>query len=158
MAGNSRFLGADLSNRAGAGGLLPDSRLPSRLPLARGEPFDLDLGAIAYTRAAGYAVAFAMDLSFRLISIPLVVVGLSLLTACAGDSTAIPQAQCHAVGAQAWLGQTASEQAIDKAMVSAGAMRSRVIRPGAPVTQELDPLRLNIMVDEAGRIRRMQCG
>lgn len=83
---------------------------------------------------------------------------LLFLAACAGDSSRIPQARCHAVGAQAWLGEAASEQVIDKAIVSAGAMRSRVIRPGAAVTQDVDPLRLNIEVDETDHIRRMQCG
>lgn len=80
------------------------------------------------------------------------------LAACAGDSTRIPQAQCHAVGAEAVLGKNVDEQIVDQAIQGSGAMRSRVIRPGASVTQELDPLRLNIEVDETGRIRRLRCG
>jgi hypothetical protein len=84
------------------------------------------------------------------------------MQACAGapaDRTAtIPQARCRAAGAEAVLGRTVDEQVISDAIVGSGAMRSRVIRPGANVTQELDPLRLNIEVDETGRIRRLRCG
>lgn len=80
------------------------------------------------------------------------------LAACAGDSSRIPQAQCHAVGAEGVLGKTADEQVIDQAIRGAGAMRSRVIKPGASVSTEIDPLRLNIEVDETGRIRRLRCG
>ena len=80
------------------------------------------------------------------------------LAACAGDPGRIPQAQCHAVGAEAALGKTVDEQIIDKAIVGAGAMRSRVIKPGTVATMEVDPLRLNIELDETGRIRRLRCG
>ena len=80
------------------------------------------------------------------------------LAACASDSGNIKQARCHPVGAEAVLGKTVDEQTIDQAIVGAGAMRSRVIKPGANVTMELDPLRLNIEVDETGRIRRLRCG
>ena len=97
-------------------------------------------------------------MSIRSIGILLGVIGLSSLAACATGSDTIPQAQCHAGGAQAFLGQTISEQVTSQAIVSAGAMRSRVIRPGANPTQDVDPLRLNIEVDDTGRIRRMQCG
>ena len=78
--------------------------------------------------------------------------------ACASDSGNIKQARCDAVGAEAVLGKTVDKQIIDQAIVGAGAMRSRVIKPGANVTMELDPLRLNIEVDETGRIRRLRCG
>ena len=80
------------------------------------------------------------------------------LAACAGDSSRIPQAQCHAAGAEAVLGKNVDEQLIDQAIQGSGALRSRVIRPGANVTMELDPMRLNIEVDGTGRIRRLRCG
>jgi hypothetical protein len=80
------------------------------------------------------------------------------VAACAGNAGNIKQAQCRAVGAEAVLGKMVDEQIIDQAIVGAGAMRSRVIKPGANVTMELDPLRLNIEVDETGRIRRLRCG
>ena len=80
------------------------------------------------------------------------------LAACASDSGGIKQAQCHAVGAEAVLGKSVDEQVIDHAIVGAGAMRSRVIKPGANVSMEVDPLRLNIEVDETGHVRRLRCG
>ncbi len=70
------------------------------------------------------------------------------LAACASDPGGIPQAHCRAAGAEAVLGKTVDEQVIDQAIVGAGAMRSRVIKPGANVTMELDPLRMNLEVDE----------
>lgn len=82
---------------------------------------------------------------------------LLFIAACANDP-AIPQARCRAAGAEAVLGKNVDEQTIDQAIHGSGALRSRVIRPGANVTQELDPLRLTIEVDETGRIRRLRCG
>jgi hypothetical protein len=96
---------------------------------------------------------------FQLINVLLALVSLS---ACAnlsaGASGAIPQASCRAAGAESVLGQTVDDKVISDATVGSGAMRSRVIRPGANVTLELDPLRLNLEVDESGRVRRLRCG
>lgn len=100
-----------------------------------------------------------MPMPFRSITLVLATVSLS---ACAnlsaGASDAIPQASCRAAGAESVLGQTVDDKVISDAIVGSGAMRSRVIRPGANVTMELDPLRLNLEVDEGGRVRRLRCG
>lgn len=75
-----------------------------------------------------------------------------------GSANALPEARCRAAGAEALLGKQADDHVVSEAIVSAGAMRSRLIRPGSSVTLDRDPLRLNIEVDESGKIRRMQCG
>jgi len=79
------------------------------------------------------------------------------LSACASGER-YPEPRCRAAGAQAELGKTVSEQVVDDARYAAGAMRTRVIRPGQAVTMDADPQRLNIEVDETGRIRRLRCG
>jgi len=79
------------------------------------------------------------------------------LSACASGER-YPAPRCRAAGAQAELGKTVSEQVVDDARYAAGAMRTRVIRPGQAVTMDADPQRLNIEVDETGRIRRLRCG
>ena len=99
-------------------------------------------------------------MKFRLIHLLPALIALS--SACSGSqvasSGAIPEARCRAAGAEAVLGRIVDEQVISDAIVGSGAMRSRVIRPGANVTMELDPLRLNLEVDETGRVRRLRCG
>jgi hypothetical protein len=68
------------------------------------------------------------------------------------------EARCRAAGAEAQLGQTISDNVAEDARAQAGAMRARVLRIGQPATTEVDPQRLNIEVDETGRIRRLRCG
>lgn len=82
---------------------------------------------------------------------------LASLSGCA-DGPRMPEPRCRAAGAEAELGKTADEKIVDDARYAAGAMRTRVIRPGQPVTMDADPQRLNIEVDETGRIRRLRCG
>jgi hypothetical protein len=67
-------------------------------------------------------------------------------------------AQCRAAAAQEFLGQEAQGRTVDEARAHAGALRSRVIRPGDAVTMDADPLRLNLEVDAGGTIRRLRCG
>jgi hypothetical protein len=73
-------------------------------------------------------------------------------------SMGISEARCRAAGAQAVLGQTLDQQMLEQALLQSGALRTRVIRPGMAATTDADPLRLNIEVDDTGRIRRMVCG
>lgn len=85
----------------------------------------------------------------------LVVTGLS---ACANEPPRMPEPRCRAAGAESELGKTVDDKVADDARYAAGAMRTRIIRPGQPVTMDADPQRLNIEVDETGRIRRLRCG
>ena len=67
--------------------------------------------------------------------------------------------QCKAAGAREFLGQEPDQRTVDDARAHAGAMRSRVIRPGEVVaSRDRDPLRLTVEVNQAGRIQRLRCG
>ena len=79
------------------------------------------------------------------------------LAACASEER-YPEPRCRAAGAEAQLGETLDDRVLDEARWASGAMRTRVIRPGQAVTMDADPQRLNIEVDETGRIRRLRCG
>ena len=88
-----------------------------------------------------------------------------LLQACANNfldfpRMGVPEARCQAAGAEALLGQPVDMRIINEAIVSSGALRSRVIRPGSAsgANESTDPLRINLEVDEGGRIRRLRCG
>lgn len=69
-----------------------------------------------------------------------------------------PASACRAAGAEAVLGRQVSDQVLDEALRASGGLRTRVIPPGGMVTLDHDPMRLNIEVDESGKIRRMRCG
>jgi hypothetical protein len=71
----------------------------------------------------------------------------------------LPEPKCHAAGAQAELGKLVDDETADNARAEAGAMRARIVRfGGIPTMVDIDPQRLNIEVDETGRIRRLRCG
>jgi hypothetical protein len=91
----------------------------------------------------------------RLLTGLLVLAGLA---ACANSGERYPEPRCRAAGAQAQLGETLDDRVTDEARWASGAMRTRVIRPGQAVTMDADPQRLNIEVDETGRVRRLRCG
>jgi hypothetical protein len=81
------------------------------------------------------------------------------LTACSSIDPNVPQGVCHAAGAQSVLGQPLNDQTIVAARAGATALRSRVVPLGsAPDTRDVDPLRLNVEVDDKGIIQRMRCG
>ena len=73
------------------------------------------------------------------------------LTACAGVGLGEP-------GAQAELGKMIDPAVTEAARAASGALRARVIKPGEAVTMDADPQRLNIEVDDTGKIRRLRCG
>jgi hypothetical protein len=84
-----------------------------------------------------------------------------LLTACAGSGVREPgmgDPRCRAAGAQAELGKTIDPAVTEAARAGSGALRARVIKPGEAVTMDADPQRLNIEVDDTGKIRRLRCG
>jgi hypothetical protein len=74
------------------------------------------------------------------------------------SSAGMGPARCVAANAKQYLGQEVEVHTVDEARAYAGAMRSRVIRPGQPVTMDADPLRLNVELGPDGRIRRLRCG
>lgn len=65
---------------------------------------------------------------------------------------------CDEKAAAAFVGQTASEELATRAKAQSGARGVRVIRPGMAVTLDHRPGRLNLHLDDAGRITRVSCG
>ena len=65
---------------------------------------------------------------------------------------------CDAKAASAYVGQAIGEQVAAQAKEAAGARGVRIIRPGMAVTMDYRAGRLNLEVDEQGRIIRASCG
>ena len=65
---------------------------------------------------------------------------------------------CDAKAASAYVGQAIGEQVAAQAKSAAGARGVRIIRPGMAVTMDYRAGRLNLEVDEQGRIIRASCG
>ena len=90
-----------------------------------------------------------------------------LLAACAGAPQAggspepPPSAvawRCNAAPAQFAIGRTADAALADEARIRSGARTVRVLRPNEVVTMEFNAERLNLAVDQAGRVIRVNCG
>lgn len=82
------------------------------------------------------------------------------LTACA---TTQPEEQpgedaCGAARVADLVGRTRSDALIEEVARRSGARRVRWIRPGDAVTMDYSPERLNVHLDERGRIERFACG
>jgi hypothetical protein len=74
-------------------------------------------------------------------------------------SAGMGPATCRAANARDFLGQELDPRVVDNARAYAGAMRTRVVKPGDVVTRgDVDPLRLTVEVNDAGKIRRLRCG
>jgi uncharacterized protein involved in type VI secretion and phage assembly len=65
---------------------------------------------------------------------------------------------CDAAAAQGVVGRQRSEAAGAEALRLSGAATLRWIEPGMMVTMDYRPDRLNIELDEAGKITRLRCG
>ena len=65
---------------------------------------------------------------------------------------------CDAKAASAYVGQAISEAVAEQAKAAAGARGVRIIRPGMAVTMDYRAGRLNLELDEAGRIVKASCG
>ncbi len=69
-----------------------------------------------------------------------------------------PEGSCVAEDAAAALGQQARTGVVERATLESGARTARIIRPGMAYTQEFNPDRLNIHVDDGNRIIGLTCG
>ena len=65
---------------------------------------------------------------------------------------------CDADAAQFALGQTASAALIEQARLRVKARTVRFLRPGQMVTLEFNAERLNLNLDSADRVVRVDCG
>jgi len=92
------------------------------------------------------------------------VAALLLLAACAtqasppppggGSSTGV----CNAEPAQSVVGQAYADALAAELQAKAGAKLLRVIRPGQAVTMDFREDRLNVELDESGKVKRVSCG
>lgn len=69
-----------------------------------------------------------------------------------------PAMQCQSETLSWALGQVADEATVAKLQEQAKASRVRVIKPDMAVTMDYREDRLNIDVDDAGKIKRLHCG
>ena len=90
---------------------------------------------------------------------------LAVLAGCSSvdsDKTPAPPANpngvCNAELVQGMLGQTATAEQVEQARQHAGAQSVRVLAPGDAVTLDYNSQRLNIDIDEAEVIERINCG
>ena len=56
------------------------------------------------------------------------------------------------------VGLVADDAVIERARVEAGATTVRVLRPGMMITNEVDPTRLNLRIDNARKVLVYSCG
>jgi hypothetical protein len=70
----------------------------------------------------------------------------------------VPQAACNAEAAQAFVGQVATPDVVEKARVAAGAEMARTLKPGQVVTMEYRSGRLNLDVDGGNVVTGARCG
>jgi hypothetical protein len=89
----------------------------------------------------------------------------SAATPAATPSAATPAAtpppmasECTATGAQKFVGQEASPDAIEAARLAAGAATVRTIKPNQPVTMDYRGDRLNLRIDDNSMITGASCG
>jgi hypothetical protein len=66
--------------------------------------------------------------------------------------------RCNAGLVQNLVGLPADEELGERALQQSGADRLRWIRPGDAVTMDFNPRRLNIEIDDDGRVARIHCG
>jgi len=56
------------------------------------------------------------------------------------------------------VGKDSTASVIEAARVQSGAHMARVLHPGQMITKEYNAQRLNLMVDDNGRITAVRCG
>jgi hypothetical protein len=66
--------------------------------------------------------------------------------------------QCNAAPAQSFIGKDSTASVMEAARVQSGAHMARVLRPGQMITKEYNAQRLNLVVDDTGRITAVRCG
>ncbi len=69
-----------------------------------------------------------------------------------------PPNTCDARKLSWTLGLVADDALIEKARIEAGANTVRVLRPGMMITNEVDPTRLNLRIDNARKVLAYNCG
>ena len=78
----------------------------------------------------------------------------------APPSQALPPTSgtCDAGKAEFAVGQSASDELVERARTAAGATSARVVRPNQPITTDYFGLRLNLSLNEQDVVRSVSCG
>lgn len=86
--------------------------------------------------------------------------GMLALAGCASaPATSSSQASTCEAGAAQWaLGQSISDSLANRIQLDTRATRVERIRPGQPVNADIRPDRINIKLDQDGRIQSITCG
>ncbi|MCR6664069.1 MAG: I78 family peptidase inhibitor [Luteimonas sp.] len=66
--------------------------------------------------------------------------------------------ECNADAVQSFVGQEATQDAIERARVESGAATVRALKPGDAGTMDFRPDRLDIALDENSIIQTLHCG
>lgn len=74
------------------------------------------------------------------------------------DTPPPPSGECKAEAAAALVGRAASPELGSEALRLTGARGLRWIRPGDAVTMDYRPDRLNVKLDDSGRVEGFSCG
>lgn len=70
----------------------------------------------------------------------------------------LPEGECDAAPAQRYVGQKADSAVVQAALTATGAKQVRVIKPDMMVTMDFRSDRLNVRVDDDGKIIAITCG
>jgi len=90
------------------------------------------------------------------------VIALAVLSGCARPVASSPPAaantDCNASGVQSYLGRNWRVTLNDELLRASRSQIVRVMWPGEPVTLELSPSRLNVLLDKQNTIQQLYCG
>jgi hypothetical protein len=70
----------------------------------------------------------------------------------------LPEGECDAAPAQRYVGQKADSSVVQAALTATKAKQVRVIKPDMMVTMDFRSDRLNVRVDDDGKIIAITCG
>lgn len=93
-----------------------------------------------------------------LASLALMTMACTTMASDEGEPPLMGAGECNAAAAQPLTGQQATTELGAQALRHTGARTLRWIRPGDAVTMDYRTDRLNIELDERGRIARFTCG
>lgn len=74
------------------------------------------------------------------------------------DGPPMPSGECKAEAAAALIGRAASPEVGSEALRMTGAKGLRWIRPGDAVTMDYRADRLNVKLDDSGKVESFNCG
>jgi len=76
----------------------------------------------------------------------------------APQAPAIASTDCDASGVQSWIGRSWRVTLNNELQRASKSQVVRVMWPGEPVTLELNPARLNVLLDRQNTIQQLYCG